>query len=95
MERPPSIPDLNPIENLWSIVKQKLYEGGKPYNSKVNCTVFSLLHGVINNYLLNILNRDFIDNSTPNERTDIQISKCIPRCSVATLKFSDIEYHTT
>lgn len=22
-------PDLNPIENLWSIVKMKLYKGGK------------------------------------------------------------------
>ena len=27
----PSSPDLNPIENLWSIVK--LYEGDKQYNS--------------------------------------------------------------
>ena len=27
-------PDLNPIKNLWSIVKIKLYKGGKEYNSK-------------------------------------------------------------
>ena len=27
MEQPPSSLDLNPIENLWSIVKIKLYEG--------------------------------------------------------------------
>ena len=31
---PPASPDLNPIENLWSIVKRKLYEAGKQYNSK-------------------------------------------------------------
>ena len=24
MERPPQTPDLNPIENLWSIVKQRI-----------------------------------------------------------------------
>ena len=29
MEWPPSCLDLNPIKNLWSIVKMKLYEGGK------------------------------------------------------------------
>ena len=34
MEWPPSNPDLNPIENLWSAVK-KLYKGSKQYNSKV------------------------------------------------------------
>ena len=27
---------LNPIENLLSTVKIKLYEGGKPYNSQVD-----------------------------------------------------------
>ena len=31
---PPASPDLNPIENLWSTVKRKLYEAGKQYNSK-------------------------------------------------------------
>ena len=35
MEWPPQNSDLNPIENLWwSIVKRKVYEGGKQYNSK-------------------------------------------------------------
>ena len=33
MEWPPSSLDLNPIENLWSIVKMKLYQGDKQYNS--------------------------------------------------------------
>ena len=28
--------DLNPIENLWSIVKMKLYEGGKQYNNEAD-----------------------------------------------------------
>ena len=31
---PPSSPDLNPIENLWSIFKQKIYEGGRQFTSK-------------------------------------------------------------
>ena len=29
-------PDLNPIENFWSILKRKIYEDGKKYSSK-NC----------------------------------------------------------
>ena len=36
MEWPPSSPDLNPIENLWSVMKMKLYESSKLYNSKVD-----------------------------------------------------------
>ena len=31
---PPSSPDLNPIENLWSILKQKIYESGRQFTSK-------------------------------------------------------------
>ena len=31
---PPASPDVKPIENLWSIVKRKLYEAGKQYHSK-------------------------------------------------------------
>jgi transposase len=31
---PPASPDLNPIENLWSIVKKKIYVGGKQYDNK-------------------------------------------------------------
>ena len=34
MVGPPASPDLNPIENLWSVVKRKLYEAGKQYNSR-------------------------------------------------------------
>ena len=36
MEWPPWSPDLNSIENLWSIVKMKLYVGGKQYNSQAD-----------------------------------------------------------
>ena len=31
---PPNSPDLNPIENLWSIVEQRVYANGKQYSSK-------------------------------------------------------------
>ena len=27
-------PDLNPIENLWSIIKKGVYEGGEQFTSK-------------------------------------------------------------
>ena len=36
MEWPASSPDLNPIENVWSILKRKLYEGGKQYRNKLD-----------------------------------------------------------
>ena len=34
MDWPPSSPDLNCIENLWSIVKKEIYKGNKQYTSK-------------------------------------------------------------
>ena len=34
MNWPANSPDLNPIENLWAILKEKLYHGGKQYNNK-------------------------------------------------------------
>lgn len=29
-----STPDFNPIENLWSVLKQTIYEGGRQFTSK-------------------------------------------------------------
>lgn len=34
MTWPPASPDLNQIENLWSILKRKVYEGGAQFSSK-------------------------------------------------------------
>jgi transposase len=31
---PPNSPDLNPIENLWAIIKRKIYADGKQFTSK-------------------------------------------------------------
>ena len=36
MKWPSSSLDLNPIKNLWSVVKMKLYEDGKQYNCKAD-----------------------------------------------------------
>ena len=34
MDWPPQSPDLSPIENLWSIMKRKVYENGRQFVSK-------------------------------------------------------------
>ena len=34
MTWPPASPDLNPIENCWSLLNKELYVGGKQYLSK-------------------------------------------------------------
>ena len=31
MTRPPSSPDLNPIENLWALLKREIYSDGRQY----------------------------------------------------------------
>ena len=34
MDWPPQSPDLSPIENMWSIIKRKVYENGRQFGSK-------------------------------------------------------------
>ena len=34
MDWPPQSPDLIPIENLWSIIKRKVYKNGRQFGSK-------------------------------------------------------------
>ena len=34
MNWPPNSPDLNTIENLWSIVKRKVYEDARQFDNK-------------------------------------------------------------
>lgn len=36
MTWPPGSPDLNPIENLWAIVKKNIYVVGKQYDNKAD-----------------------------------------------------------
>ena len=39
VDHPPQSPDLNPIENLWSIMAEKVYKGGhKNYRNKAQLT---------------------------------------------------------
>ena len=30
---PPNLPDINPIENLWAIIKQRVYADGKQFST--------------------------------------------------------------
>ena len=36
MSWPASSPDINPLENLWAILKRELYTGGRQYKSKAD-----------------------------------------------------------
>jgi transposase len=44
---PPYLPDLNIIENLWAILKNKVYEGGKEYS-----TVDELWESICHHFLM-------------------------------------------
>ena len=39
MTWPSSSPDLNPIENFWSLLKRKLYTGGKNMHPNMSCGI--------------------------------------------------------
>ena len=34
MSWPASSPDVNPIENMWALLKKELYKGGRQFKSK-------------------------------------------------------------
>ena len=60
---PPCSLDLNPIENLWSIIKQEVYVAGKQYNSKdelwnaVKDTANNVSKDIIRNLTCSVDNR--------------------------------------
>lgn len=39
MTWPPASPDLNPIQDIWAIVKRKIYVGGRQYDNKADLWV--------------------------------------------------------
>ena len=63
MTWPANSPDLNPIENLWSLIKRKVYEGGRQFTSKiclwnaVKAAADSILSSEISNLTNSVDNR--------------------------------------
>ena len=68
---PPNSPDLNPIENLWSILKRKVYSNGKQFSSKtelweaiqvamrsIDSTTIENLTNSVNERIFEVINRN-------------------------------------
>lgn len=68
---PPNSPDLNPIENLWAIIKRKVYSDGKQFSSKaelwraiqdaassIDCTTIEKLTDSVNERLFEVIKRN-------------------------------------
>ena len=68
---PPNSPDLNPIENLWAIIKRKVYSNGKQFSSKtelweaiqgamrsLDSTTIKNLTNSVNKRIFEVINRN-------------------------------------
>ena len=54
LEWPPLSPDLNPIKNLWGMLSQKVYQGGKSYQTSTELweALVQCLNGNFTGFLL-------------------------------------------
>ena len=68
LEWPPLSPDLNPIKNLWGMLSQKVYQGGKSYQTstelwealvhtwmEIPLAFFQNLYNSMSNRMINVL----------------------------------------
>ena len=69
MNWPANSPDLNPIENLWAIVKAKLYEGGNTRIQMISGTRSKLFIPILNLILFKTLQTQWISGLLQYSKT--------------------------